>query len=448
MGFFKASCNDDPHSKNSIQSIRELIGQTIANDERLEHVRNTIPQGWLRVKNEVTDLSNTDSILTYAQFQAICEQGEGNETVTDPDEQRALLGLLNDLGTIVAHGLDRNAPAARREITLLEPNWLTEAIYPILEEARSNNPAGEFSRSQLGDWLDPKIYPPERHEFILDMMQDPDLGLAARLPATEDDPRYLVPRALPSNAPNYDMWPHDFIRFRYRYEILPGNVFPRFIVEAHRELADPPTRWQTGAILKVEDCLILVKADLGKRIIDIMVDGSAGRGRAALGIVRLRLENVHERNPEINAKARAPLPDQPEIDVSYDHLIRLEDLRGPNHKYLPEGAEREYEICELLEGVRMDSKLFSRETMLEDRRLGFIADRGASITIVEGGVHNQDTGISQIGAEPTAQINATPPPVANSPENLNSGIWTENKKWVISTVIAIASVIVAIVALK
>ena len=42
--------------------------------------------------------------------------GKGDELnqIDNENEQRALLGLLNDLGTIVAHGLERDDPAALR----------------------------------------------------------------------------------------------------------------------------------------------------------------------------------------------------------------------------------------------------------------------------------------------------------------------------------------------
>jgi hypothetical protein len=52
---------------------------------------------------------------------------------------------------------------------------------------------GEFLRQQLSEWLDPGLYPPERHEFILDMMQDPEIGLCFRLPTPREE-RYLVPK--------------------------------------------------------------------------------------------------------------------------------------------------------------------------------------------------------------------------------------------------------------
>jgi hypothetical protein len=355
----------------------------------------------------VSTLAEKRSILHSAEFQAICVGGrEETDQIADPDEQRALLRLLHDLGTVVAHGLERDAPAARREITLLDPNWLTRAIYAVLEKAGSVEQAGEFSRAQLSEWLDQTAYPPERHEFILDMMQDPEIGLAARLPGNIDE-RYLVPRALPAKSPFYRNWPPSSIRLRYRYDLLPSGLFPRFVVEAHRDLADPPTRWQTGAVLEVEGCPVLVTADLGDRRIDIAVDGRAGRGRMALGIVRNHLKAVHDRNPEVKPDERVPLKDQLELDVSFDHLLRLEDLKGPDFEFLPEGAEREYAVSELLEGVRPE-RIPSEPHHATDPRIHAQALGDAAVTFVGNSIGTSISAITQPGTAPVSPAPAIP----------------------------------------
>lgn len=75
-----------------------------------------------------------------------------------------MLLLLHDLGVVVAHGLGRDSPAALREVTLLDPNWLTGAVYALLTNQQVLRQGGEFSRQQIGGWLDPDRYRPQRHE--------------------------------------------------------------------------------------------------------------------------------------------------------------------------------------------------------------------------------------------------------------------------------------------
>jgi len=286
----------------------------------------------------------------------LCTQGGERDRITEVNEQGALLLLLHDLGVVVAHGLTRNAPAALREVTLLDPNWLTGAVYALLNEPDVIRQGGEFTREQLATWLDPVRYPPERHEYILDMMQNQDLGLCFRLPAAKDEERYLVPEALPPSELDCGPVPDDALRFRYEYDYLPPGMIPRFIVEAHRNLTDKPTRWRTGVVLGVENCRVLVKGDRDRRRVDIAVMGPANRRRSALAVVRERLRVVHDLNPEAGPKARVPLPDDPDNSVGYDHLIELEARKGRHHRFDPEGADRDYSVEELLEGVRGEGR--------------------------------------------------------------------------------------------
>jgi hypothetical protein len=67
------------------------------------------------------------------------------------------------------------------------------------------------------------------------------------------------------------------------------------------------------------------------------------------------LEAVHTLNPEAGPDAVVPLPDRPEVHVSYKHLLMLEQRMGPDHSFFPDGADRPYLVRKLLEGVRRDA---------------------------------------------------------------------------------------------
>ena len=359
VDFVRTSCDETEFAAKSIQGLRELIANTLAQDERLKHIRDRVPQAWLRVKDAVTKMAREERVLEQSTFVRLCEQpggtaGETGSAVTDADEQRALLRTLHELGVVVAHGLERDAPSAKREINLLDPNWLTGAIYTILNSPTVRDQEGEFSRAQLRGLLDPALYPDHWHEFILDMMQDDDMGLCFRLHDHKEE-RYLLPEALPPSGPDYaGIWPADSLRFRFHYEFLPRRLIPRFIVQTHRNLTDNPTRWRTGVLLKASGCKILVRRDGDKSLIDIVVSGPVGRRRGALNVVLNDLEYVHKLNPEIGPDPRVPLPRQPEVSVSYEHLLHMELLNGPGYELHPEGANRPYTVHELLDGVRRD----------------------------------------------------------------------------------------------
>ncbi|MCA1705380.1 MAG: 50S ribosome-binding GTPase, partial [Actinobacteria bacterium] len=211
VGVVPTSCEPNEFAHQSISILRRLIAETLTSDPRLNHVRDVIPLPWLRVKTAVADLAREQSLLESRTFVDLCTRGDGSDHIADVDEQTALLRLLHDLGVVVAHGLARDAPAALREVTLLDPNWLTGAVYALLNEPQVLRQEGEFSAEQLPLWLDAELYPPEHHEYILDMMQSPDLALCFRLPVQGQE-RYLLPEALPSSQPDYTTWPTDSLR--------------------------------------------------------------------------------------------------------------------------------------------------------------------------------------------------------------------------------------------
>ncbi len=111
----------------------------------------------------------------------------------------------------------------------------------------------------------------------------------------------------------------------------------------------------------------------------------------ALNIVLDDLDEVHARNPEIGAKPLVLLPDRPDLDISYEYLLKLEARYGLDHSFDPEAADRSYTVRELLEGVRRDE---SGQEGDHRKRYRISAGDNAHITVVEGGVRG---GGAQIG---------------------------------------------------
>ena len=95
-------------------------------------------------------------------------------------------------------------------------------------------------------------------------------------------------------------------------------------------------------------------ADRDRQRIDIEVAGAPALRRAALDVVLDHLEAVHDLNPEAGPDAVVPLPDKPEVHVSYRHLLNFEEKKLPTH--FPDGADREYLVAELLDGVRREQQ--------------------------------------------------------------------------------------------
>ncbi|MAY74446.1 MAG: hypothetical protein CMJ31_06925 [Phycisphaerae bacterium] len=339
------SCNDDDASRESVSRLRELIANTIA--ERLPLVQEKIPASWRRVKDTIADMARERSVLQQGDFRSVCEEAEPDDRVSDPNEQIALLGILDSLGTIVAHGL-RADRAAAREVHLLDPNWLTRAIHTILIDPRVREAGGVFRRADLARVLEPQKYPERRHEFIIDMMLSEGVELCYPLDGRRD--AYLIPEALPRQY-NLDEWAETAPCLRFRYPHMPSNLIPRLIVRAHHRLTDPPAQYRFGAIFRASRCRVLVQAIPGANMIDVKVKGDDADQPLALAELRAEINGIHSRFSGLKVSERVPLPENDDADVGVDHLRKLLTRFGPGHEFMPEGAHETYAVADLLKRV-------------------------------------------------------------------------------------------------
>jgi len=298
-------------------------------------VRDWFPTSYFRVKEEVGELTRKESMLTTARYTTICNKVK----VTAEAEQDVLLTLLDHIGVVVRHSDD----------TLLDPNWLTTAVYRVLNHADVTKAGGEFSQNKLGgllkDLKSADKYPEKWWPYIATMMVR--FNLSFELPGQTG--RYLVPLQLPTQEPEVDWDEKNSLRFRYDYDNLPQGLIPRFIVEMHRHLTPKRTAWVSGVVLAVDECRVLVRADRKDRRVHIFVSGSPGQRRGALTVVRTAFNVVHELHPDLTITAMVPVdvPGKPDAAVEYTQLI---DSEVHGIEWITVGGSK-FRVSDLLEGV-------------------------------------------------------------------------------------------------
>lgn len=364
IGIFNVSCIADatltadqagPH--RSLEPLRQCIAEAVTTDDRIDSARMLVPRSWVRVRDELRELAHHEQVLDSQRYVTLCETAsDAREVITDAADQRALLRILNQIGVVVTHGpIDRNSID---RWTLLDPNWLTDAVYALLSSAAITKADAIFDKRLLGTVLrsDPQralLYSDERLDFIIEMMQDQRLALAFQLPSTNAPKHYLLPEALVPEAPQAIMgWDSDSLRVRYRYQQLPRGLIPQFQVLASEYFGSNPSRWRAGCIIEVDGCPVLVNGYPERKRIDISVTGNRQRRRDAIGVVRNLFGTLHSRHPEVGARLVVPLPDNIELDIDYEFLRGLEASDGLNYKVPVPGASRKYGVGELVAGIQ------------------------------------------------------------------------------------------------
>jgi len=142
-------------------------------------------------------------------------------------------------------------------------------------------------------------YPPKTHAFILELMRAFQLCFASH--QEDANPiRFLVPELLPEFEPEMsEVWEDAPLSLRYRYDVLPPGILPRFIVRTHA-LSDDAPHWRHGAVLAHSDAKALVRVEADQSEVQVFVLGPDPDTRLILAtILRRELELL---NKEIKAQ--------------------------------------------------------------------------------------------------------------------------------------------------
>jgi internalin A len=202
-----------------------------------------LSERWIRVRDALRD--RQDLYIPYAQFVLICtEYG-----ITDPDEADAVLELLHTRGQLLHYASDPSL----RDVVVLQPEWLTNAVSRILDDPLTRRDGGILDHARLGKlWQqrpDGQPYTDRARAYLLRLMEVFDISY--RL---EGQQASLIPQLLPVSPPTLP-WSHAtspglgervlalILRLT---EPAPGLV-PLLLARNHYAATD--IHWRNGALL-------------------------------------------------------------------------------------------------------------------------------------------------------------------------------------------------------
>jgi internalin A len=280
--------------------------------DRLEDLRAKFPASWVSIKDQLAGMS--ENYLDFESYRKKC--GELGER--DPDAQKKLAGYLHSLGIALNFSDDPRL----RETHVLNPHWVTNGIYKILNAKKLADRKGEVELNGLAALLDQNTYPVRMHNFLLDLMRKFELCFPVGDSASG---RYLIPELLDKQEPEEtkEFNFHNCLNFQYHYPVLPEGLIPRFIVRTY-SMSEGLVRWRSGVILKFEGNHALVNGDAQDRKVSVSVSGPAPGRRNLLAIIRADLERIHADIAKLQPKAMVPIPEHPSVIVEYQKLLTLE----------------------------------------------------------------------------------------------------------------------------
>lgn len=332
--FHRISCK----KATGIDEFSEKLSEELAKVEILE---TTWAKSWFNVKSQLEKMTN--NFISYDEYRGICE----NENINEKEGMDTLVDFLNDLG-IVLHFKDFKL----LDTHVLEPKWVTQSVYKIINSEKLAKGKGVLKLSSLDQILRKKrksdfYYPRDRYPYIVELMKKFELCYEI------DEKTVLIPDLLEVPEPKIDFDYGNCLRFLIEYDFLPKSIVPRFIVKMHKDIKGQ-LRWRTGVVLedKAFDSIALIKADERDKKIYIYVNGALRRDY--FSVIRHAFLSINNSFEKLKFVEKVPMPDEPSVTVSYQHLTRLEKMGV--EKYIPDGSERKYDVKELLGTIYVEKK--------------------------------------------------------------------------------------------
>ena len=238
-----------------------------------------------------------DNYISFDRYNEICNE----EEIDGETARETLVEFLNDLGVVLHFD-----ELSLHDTHVLEPKWVTGAVYKIVNSPELAKRKGELPLNLLSTILkktkkEDYEYPKSKPGYIVEVMKKFELCYEI------DSKTVLVPDLLDPQEPPIDPGEGTALKFYFQYDFLPPSVMPRFIVKRHKDIKDA-LRWRTGVVLEDKSCCAtaIVKADGEKKRITIEVYGE--RKRDYFAVVRKTIRDINNTFEKIGVTEWVPLP--------------------------------------------------------------------------------------------------------------------------------------------
>ncbi|MDZ8187747.1 MAG: COR domain-containing protein [Nostoc sp. ChiSLP02] len=317
-------------TNRGLEKVLEQIKHYVKN---LPHIGTKLPTTWVKVRKALE--SDARNYISLDEYLNICQQNG----LTQRYDKLQLSEYLHDLGVCLHFQQD----PLLYNIVILKPNWITYAVYKVLDNEKVIRNLGSFTWSDLVNiWCEEEYA--AMHGEILHLMIK--FNLCYEIPRSQG--KYIAPQLLSANQPSYDWDENKNLILRYTYDFMPKGIITQFIVAMHELINEQKCVWKSGVILSTDQTKAEVIEYYGKREIKIRVSGR--HTRDLMTIVTHELDKIHDSYQGLRYNKLIPCSCRTCKDSQEPHFYSFEILR----KFLADKQEhiqcqKSYDLVSILE---------------------------------------------------------------------------------------------------
>lgn len=295
--------------------------------------------------------------ISKKAFRLACESRGVNEI-----EQKSWLDIFKKIGVITY--VEQNLHLDK--LLILNPEWMTFAVYRILLHPKTKALQGIISKNDLRELLYQddtdreafrKKYQYEDEDFgsIIEIMKE------YKLCYTQDNRTLMIPSAFPNNynSPLEDRTDGLNLKISFK-KFLPPSIVNTLIVDLMNQQKIRKS-WASGMEVWDKDIQTeaLVKFSNFEREINIKVFGE--RSRELMTLIRHEIKNIKRTfSDTLEMEEMVPIPNKPNRFVAYSTLLNYE--RKGQEKYIDEDVE-DHTVKLLLENIEVRPQINLNELL-------------------------------------------------------------------------------------
>ncbi|NMI06740.1 GTP-binding protein [Paenibacillus sp. SZ31] len=305
---------------------------------------------WIKIRKHLEELSNSQDLITYAEYQKICYQYDVKES-----EAKSLSQYLHDLGIILHFQTD----VLLKDYVILSPDWGTDAVYKVLdaEDDLLQDRNGMLYIDDLPEiWKNKNIYPEDRYSLILRLMENFQLSFEV-----ERNKTFLIPELMENEEiqlKEIEFSDETCLTFQYEYEFLPAGVMTRFIVKAHNYLLNDSEGnrlcWKKGAYLNYNGSVGKIRLfdNVSNKRIEVHISGTNKRqNRELLLRIRSFFDEIHKSIKKLKLIEKIQCNCDVDCDHKFDYKMLLRYEEHGHEEAVCDKSMLRVSVSNLLDGI-------------------------------------------------------------------------------------------------
>ena len=301
-----------------------LTNLIVEQAEKLDSNAMELPENWAAILEQLRELARKEPV-PGEKYKGYIDKKKYLEICTDHnlggDKNQAirswLLEWFNDLGICFSYHRDKQTKEELGTYKVLNPKWLTSAIYILLNHAdldvdngcvthseirktlKYPLEDGELNRKDQCDYILPNVtYSPQECEYILQVMRK--FGLSYQIVGKNKE---FIPALCDSQMPK-DLHPTGWgtpISYEFRYSFRPDSVIQRMMIRLYGSKTFTKL-WRRGFRFDEPDHGLITVVDAGGPNDILRIDVYSNKENKGRDVMMGLITNIAAVNAELNLK--------------------------------------------------------------------------------------------------------------------------------------------------